>query len=87
MTLKINREPPVGGFLTRSQKENPSEDILGAKRGRSKRLFSASAALLLPRIVLWIHVIDILRAYTMNLDDGFFASPSGPNNARWPLSG
>ena len=33
------------------------------------------AALLLPRIVLWIHVNDILGAYTMNLDDGLFASP------------
>ena len=33
------------------------------------------AALLLPRIVLWIHVVDTPRAYTINLDDGFFASP------------
>ena len=27
-------------------------------------------------IVLWIHVIDIHGAYTLNLDDGFFASPA-----------
>jgi hypothetical protein len=33
------------------------------------------AALLLPRIVLWIHEIDILRAYATKLDDSFFASP------------
>ena len=41
----------------------------------SERLFW-SAALLLPRIVLWIHVNDIVGAYTMSLDDGFFASPA-----------
>ena len=33
-------------------------------------------ALLLPRIVLWTHVNDIVGAYTVNLDDGFFASPA-----------
>jgi hypothetical protein len=33
------------------------------------------AGLLLPRIVRWVHVVEILRAYTMNLDDGFFAGP------------
>jgi hypothetical protein len=31
--------------------------------------------LLFPRIVRWIYEIDILGAYTMKLDDGFFASP------------
>jgi hypothetical protein len=36
---------------------------------------SVPATLLLPRIVRWIHVIDILGAYTMKLDDGFFAKP------------
>jgi hypothetical protein len=33
------------------------------------------ARLLLPRIVHWVHVVDILGAYTMNLDNSFFASP------------
>jgi hypothetical protein len=41
----------------------------------SKTFYSLRPALLLPRIVLWIHVMDIHGAYTMNLDDGFFASP------------
>ena len=31
--------------------------------------------LLLPRIVRWIHVVDRPRAYTMNLNFGFLASP------------
>jgi hypothetical protein len=53
---------------------NPDTALPGNRRAGSL-LFSASAALLLPRIVLWIHVNDILGAYTMNLDDGFFASP------------
>ena len=47
----------------------------GATPGRSKRLFSTSAALLLPRIIRWIHVVDTPRAYTMNLNFGFLASP------------
>jgi hypothetical protein len=38
---------------------------------------------LLPRIVLCIHVNDILGAYTMNLDDGFFASPDEVIGLGW----
>ena len=40
-----------------------------------KTFYSLRPALFLPRIVLWIHVSEILGAYTMNLEDGFFASP------------
>jgi hypothetical protein len=49
---------------------------------RRSDLFSASALLLL-RIVLWIHVMDIHRAYTVNLDDGFFASPGEVIGLGW----
>jgi hypothetical protein len=41
------------------------------------------ATLLLPRIVRWVHVIDIHGAYTLNLDDGFFASPAEVIGLGW----
>ena len=44
---------------------------------------SLCPALLLPRIVLWIDVIDIDGAYTLNLDDGFFASPAEVIGLGW----
>ena len=49
----------------------------------SKTFYSLRPALLLPRIVLWIHVSDIHGAYTMNLDDGFFASPEEVIGLGW----
>ena len=57
------------------ESKKPVQVNCGATTDRSKRLFSTSLALLLPRIVRWVHVIEILGAYTMNLEDGFFASP------------
>ena len=59
-------------------KSNVCPETLTRPRLASAGLFYSlhPAALLLPRIVLWIHVNDILGAYTMNLDDGFFASPA-----------
>jgi hypothetical protein len=52
-------------------------DQFAAHLYRSRREYRSACerTLLLPRIVLWIHVVDTPRAYTMNLDDGFFASP------------
>ena len=40
-----------------------------------RRRHPSASTLLLPRIVRWIHEIDILGAYTVKLDDGFFARP------------
>jgi hypothetical protein len=64
-----------GRVVPRPSQQNALLSVLAPTPGRSKGPFSASAALLLPRIVLWIHVNDILGTYTIKLDDSFFASP------------
>ena len=55
-------------------REAGKADKLAAHLYRSD-VNTGPATLLLPRIVRWVHEIEILGAYTMNLDDGFFASP------------
>ena len=58
-------------------KSNVCPETLTRPRLASAGLFYSlhPAALLLPRIVRSIHVMDILGASTMKLDNGLFASP------------
>ena len=59
-------KPPVG-FPLPAPKQKPS---LGAFVVQHRAAATTILRpLLLPRIVRWIHVIDILRAYTMKLDE------------------
>ena len=60
-------------------------DQFAAHLYRSRREYRSACerTLLLPRIVLWIHVSDIHGAYTVNLDDGFFASPAEVIGLGW----
>ena len=62
-------------LLTQLQASEHDKVAAHLHRSHRKPVRLARRMLLLPRIVLWIHEIDILGAYTTKLDDSFFASP------------